>query len=378
MIPFLDVAAIHRPILPLLQEAAARVVASGQYILGAEGAAFEAELAAHLGVGHAVGVGNGLDALALTLRAAGIGPGDEVIVPGNTFVATWLAVSLVGARPVPVDPDLGTHNLDVAGLEAAIGPRTAAIVPVHLYGQPADLAKIAPIAARHGLFLLADGAQSIGARLSGAPVEKQAAATTLSFYPGKNLGALGDAGAVLTDDSALAERVRLLGNYGSRAKYHHEVAGQNSRLDELQASLLRVKLEYLPLWNARRAEIADRYSRELSGVGLPVVLPGVDPVWHLYVVTSPRRNQLVRHLVERGVQTIIHYPIPPHRQAAYAAGDFELPVTEQLARTVLSLPMGPHLSDEQVGQVIAAVNDFSQASESPRANAPGERAGAPQ
>ena len=327
MIRFLDLAEIHRPILPELQSAVARVVSSSQYILGPELEAFEQELAEHSGVRHAVGVGNGLDALCLTLRAAGIGPGDEVLVPGNTFVATWLAVSLVGARPVPVEPDPVTHNLDPDAIEAAITARTVGIVPVHLYGQPALLDKISLLAAKHSLFVLADGAQSVGARLDGLPVAAHAPATTLSFYPGKNLGALGDGGAVLTNDPDLADKVRLLRNYGSRRKYQHEVAGQNSRLDEIQAAVLRVKLRHLDAWNDRRRAIAARYSQELANtsVGLPGVAPGADPVWHLYVVTSDRRDELAEHLGQQGVETLIHYPVPPHRQAAYEAEGWSFP-----------------------------------------------------
>ena len=319
MIRFLDLAEIHRPILPDLQSAVARVVASGHFILGPELEAFEQELADHCGVRHAVGVGNGLDALSMTLRAFGVGRGDEVLVPGNTFVATWLAVSLVGARPIPVEPDPATHNMDPAAIEASITARTAGIIPVHLYGQPALMDEVRAIAARHSLFVLADGAQSVGARLDGRPVAAHAPATTLSFYPGKNLGALGDGGAVLTDDPEIAEKVRLLRNYGSRRKYHHEVAGQNSRLDEIQSAALRVKLPHLEAWNDRRRAIASYYSGELaeSSVGLPQVAGTTDPVWHLYVITSAARDGLAQHLHRDGVETLIHYPVPPHRQAAY-------------------------------------------------------------
>lgn len=361
MIRFLDVAGIHRPILDELQAATSRVVASGHYILGPELEAFEDELATYCGVQHAIGVGNGLDALSMTLRAAGIGPGDEVVVPGNTFVATWLAVSLVGARPVPVEPDPRTHNIDPAAIEDAVSARTAAIIPVHLYGQPAAMHEVRAVAARHSLFVLADGAQSVGARLGGAPVAAHAPATTLSFYPGKNLGALGDGGAVLTDDADLAEKVRLLRNYGSRRKYHHEVAGQNSRLDEIQAAALRVKLAHLDAWNDRRRRIAGRYAHGLGGitsVGLPSVMPGADPVWHLYVITSERRDELAEHLRSRGVETLIHYPVPANLQAAYRSEGWRLPVTEALAARVLSLPMGPHLTDEQCSQVVDAIGEF--------------------
>jgi dTDP-4-amino-4,6-dideoxygalactose transaminase len=362
VIRFLDLAEIHRPILSDLQAAVARVVASGHFILGPELEAFEDELADHSGVRHAVGVGNGLDALSLTLRAAGIGPGDEVLVPGNTFVATWLAVSLVGARPVPVEPDPVTHNLDPDAIEAAISPRTAGIIPVHLYGQPARMDQIGRIAATHSLFVLGDGAQSVGARLNGLPVAAHAPATTLSFYPGKNLGALGDGGAVLTNDPDLADKIRLLRNYGSRRKYEHEVAGQNSRLDEIQAAVLRVKLHHLDAWNDRRRAIAARYSQGLvdTSLGLPGVASGAEPVWHLYVITSERRDDLAEHLHRQGIETLIHYPVPPHRQAAYAAEGWRLPQTDRLAGQVLSLPMGPHLNDERCSRVVEAVSAFSR------------------
>lgn len=359
MIPFLDLTEVHRPILGDLQAAVSRVVSSGYFVLGPQLEAFEGELATHEGVDHAVGVGNGLDALSLVLRAVGVGRGDEVIVPGNTFVATWLAATILGARPVPVDPDPVTHAMDPTRVAAAITPRTRAVIPVHLYGRAAALPALRDIADRHGLFLLADGAQSIGAVLDGSPVATLADATTLSFYPGKNLGALGDGGAVLTGDPDLAERIRLLRNYGSRRKYEHEQVGQNSRLDEIQAAALRVKLRHLDAWTARRRVLAERYTSGLSSSSVTVPEPGgTDHVWHLYVVTSERRDALARHLADCGIQTLVHYPIPPHRQVAYADEGWQLPISEGLADRVLSLPMGPHLTDEQCDRVIEAIHRF--------------------
>lgn len=359
---FLDLSAIHGPLAPELAGAMQRVLESGRFILGPEVEAFEAELAEHEGAKHVVGVGNGLDALALLLRALGIGAGDEVIVPSNTFVATWLAVTLVGAVPVPVEPSPSTHNIDPAGLAEVIGPRTAAIIPVHLYGQPADMESINRIASERSLAVIADGAQSVGANLGGAPVAGHALATTLSFYPGKNLGALGDGGAILTDDAQVADRVRLLGNYGSRARYNHELAGQNSRLDEIQAALLRVKLRSLDMWTHKRRALANRYSRGLAGTTaiLPAVLPGADPVWHLYVVRHRLRDRLAEFLADRGVETLIHYPVPPHRQNAYSGSSWDLPIADELASSVLSLPMGPHLSEADVDDVVGLVWEFGE------------------
>ncbi|HKR64756.1 MAG TPA: DegT/DnrJ/EryC1/StrS family aminotransferase, partial [Thermoanaerobaculia bacterium] len=287
-VPFLDLAAAYDELRDELDAAALRVLHSGWYILGPEVEAFEHEFASYCGARHCVGVGNGLDALQLMLTAAGIGAGDEVIVPANTYIATWLAVSRAGATPVPVEPDAATHNLDPAGVEAAITARTKAILAVHLYGQPADMTSLSAIAKRHALLLFEDAAQAHGATWHGARAGSLADAAAFSFYPGKNLGALGDAGAVTTNDAALADRVRLLRNYGSRVKYEHEVQGGNSRLDAVQAALLRVKLKRLDEWNDRRRVIARRYSSELANC--PHVLEGADPSWHLYVITSDRRD----------------------------------------------------------------------------------------
>jgi dTDP-4-amino-4,6-dideoxygalactose transaminase len=363
-VPFLDVRAAHLELRDELDAAFARVLERGQYILGPEVEAFEQEFAAACGARHCVGVASGLDALHLSLLALGVRPGDEIIVPSNTFVATWLAVSQCGARPVAVEPDEGTFTLDPARLERAMGPRTRAIVPVHLYGHPADMDPILDIAKRRGIPVLADAAQAHGALYRGRPVGALGDAAAWSFYPGKNLGALGDGGAVTTDDAALAERLRILRNYGSRTKYVNEVRGFNSRLDELQAALLRVKLRRLDAWNARRREIAARYLdglRSAPSVRLPRVAAWASPVWHLFVVRAAARASLQDHLARAGVVTLVHYPIPPHLQAAYAdlgwpRGAF--PIAERMHDEVLSLPIGPHMTDEQVTEVIEAVIAF--------------------
>ncbi len=358
MIPFLDVGSPNRDVADQLAEAYQRVAASGYYVLGPELEAFETELADAEGVTQSIGVGTGLDALALALRASGIGAGDEVIVPSNTFIATWLAVSQIGAIPVPVEPRDDTCNLDPDRITAAITPRTSAIVPVHLYGQPADMTPIRQIADSHSLALIADGAQSVGATYSGRPVAEYADATALSFYPGKNLGALGDAGAVLTSDEDLANEIRRLRNYGSTVKYFHDTPGTNSRLDELQAAFLRAKLPMLPQWNQRRTQIADHYATGLADQDLRLVTqtPASQSAWHLYVIRHPQRDQLQQLLTEHGIQTLIHYPRPPHLQAAYPQfHDADLPIAARQAQQVLSLPIGPHLTNQQADEVIAAV-----------------------
>ena len=359
-IPFLDVPAAYAELREELDDAARRVMASGQYILGPEVTAFEEEFAAYCGTRHAVGVGSGLDALRLILLALELAPGDEVIVPSNTFIATWLAVSQAGATPVPVEPGPAGHNITAAVVEAAITPRTKAIMPVHLYGQPADMDALVALGRDRGIPVIEDAAQAQGARYGDRRAGSLADAAGFSFYPGKNLGALGDAGAITTDDDALAERVRLLRNYGSKVKYHHELPGLNSRLDSLQAAFLRIKLRRLDEWNERRRAVAARYLERLAGAAdlvLPSVAPATEPVWHLFVVQHPRRDALQKQLGEAGVDTIIHYPIPPHRTAAYAAG-FEgrrLPVAERLGDEVLSLPIGPHLAPEDADRVADAV-----------------------
>ncbi len=358
-IPFLDLQRINLRHQDAYAAALARVLASGRVLLGEETEAFEREFAAYCGVKHCIGVGNGLDALHLVLRAWGIGAGDEVIVPSHTFIATWLAVSQAGATPVPVEPDEASFNLDAARVEAAITSRTRAIVPVHLYGRPAAMDELCAIARRHGLRVLEDAAQAHGARLNGRRCGGLGDAAAFSFYPGKNLGALGDGGAVTTDDDALAERLRLLRNYGSRIKYQHDLPGYNTRLDELQAAFLRERLRRLDADNARRREIAQAYARQLRrlpGLDLPGVAAGVEPVWHLYVVRHAQRERLAAELQARGVASLVHYPTPPHRQAAYAAyATAALPIADRLAAEVLSLPMDPTLDADGVAAVVAAV-----------------------
>jgi dTDP-4-amino-4,6-dideoxygalactose transaminase len=365
-VPFLDLLAPHVELEQDLHDAYQRVMQSGWYILGREVRAFEDEFAAYCEAEHCVGVGNGLDALHLVLRAYGIGNGDEVIVPANTYIATWLAVSYAGARPVPVEPDERTYNLDPERVEAAITPRTRALIAVHLYGQPADMDVLNDIATLHRLKVIEDAAQAHGARYRDRRVGALGDAAGFSFYPGKNLGALGDGGAVVTNDATLADKVRVLRNYGSRVKYHNEVKGFNSRLDELQAALLRTKLASLDEWNARRKGLAAQYMNTLGDVpdlALPFVPEWADPVWHLFVVQHPQRDAVQQHLADAGIGTLIHYPIPPHLSDAYSddewrIGDF--PVTERIAKEVLSLPMGPHLESRMVGFVAEAIAEVKR------------------
>lgn len=359
-VPFLDLHAAYLELKPEIDAAVARVLDSGWYILGPEVDAFEAEYAAYCEAEHAIGVANGLDALHLALLAMGVGPGDEVIVPSNTYIATWLAVSQCGATPVPVEPVEATYNIDPARIEAAITPATRVILPVHLYGQPADLDPILAIARKHGLRVLEDAAQAHGARYKGRRIGAHGDAVAWSFYPGKNLGALGDGGAVTTNDPELADRIRVLRNYGSRVKYVHEVKGFNSRLDSIQAAVLRVKLRVLDEWNARRRGIAQRYLAGLasSRLVLPQVPEWAEPVWHLFVVRHPERDALVKRLNEAGVGTLIHYPVPPHLQAAYAEMGFGVgafPVAERMAGEVVSLPMGGQLQFEESEQLLSVL-----------------------
>ncbi|CAM5299111.1 DegT/DnrJ/EryC1/StrS family aminotransferase [Thauera mechernichensis] len=358
-VPFLDLHAAYLELKPEIDAAIARVLDSGWYILGPEVDAFEAEYAAYCEAEHAIGVANGLDALHLALLAMGVGPGDEVIVPSNTYIATWLAVSQCGATPVPVEPVEATYNIDPARIEAAITPATRVILPVHLYGQPADLDPILAIARKHGLRVLEDAAQAHGARYKGRRIGAHGDAVAWSFYPGKNLGALGDGGAVTTNDPELADRIRVLRNYGSRVKYVNEVKGFNSRLDPIQAAVLRVKLRVLDEWNARRRGIAQRYLEGLAGSGLmlPQVPEWAEPVWHLFVVRHPERDALVKRLNEAGVGTLIHYPVPPHLQEAYSEMGFGVgafPVAERMAGEVASLPIGAQMAAEGV-EVISGV-----------------------
>lgn len=363
---FLDLAAIHRPLRPDLRAAHDRVVARGRYLFGPELDQFEARWAGVCGTDHAVGVGSGLDALILALRALDVGPSDEVVVPSNTFIATWLAVSAVGAVPVPAEPAPRTHLVTADSMAERITSRTAALLPVHLYGRPGDGPAFEALAARHGLALVFDAAQAHGATVHDRPLGHFGHAQAWSFYPGKNLGALGDAGAVTTDDPAVAQRVRRLRNYGSDQRYSFVERGMNSRLDEQQAANLCVALDHLPAWTDRRREIAQRYRvglADLSDAVAPrLVLPPTHPghVWHLFVVEDEDRDTLQDDLAHRGIETLVHYPVPPHLQAAYrdlGLGSGSFPAAERAAGCVLSLPIGPHLDDAAVDRVIAAVRE---------------------
>ena len=363
-VPFLDMKAQYDELRDEFDRAYQRVMASGWYILSDEVHAFEQEFADHIGVKHCIGVGNGLEALQLIFMGYGIGAGDEVIVPANTYIASWLSVSYVGATPIPVEPNPATHNIDPLRIAQAITKRTKAIMPVHLYGQPTEMTEIWKLAEGHGLRIVEDSAQAHGVKYMDKMAGNLGSAAAFSFYPTKNLGAFGDAGAVTTNDDMLADKVRVLRNYGSRKKYYNEVRGHNSRLDPLQAAFLRVKLNYLDEWNARRDKLANYYCEHLNGLpglGLPVTAPQAEHGWHIFVVTHDDRDGLKSHLEEHGVDTLIHYPVPPHLSEAYAdlgykAGDF--PLSEKLANTVLSLPIGPHVTREQADFVVERIREF--------------------
>lgn len=360
-IPFLDLVKPHEELRFELQEAYKQVISSGLYVLGNEVAQFEKEFSYFCNAKYCIGVGNGLDALELILRAYDIGVGDEVLVPSNTYIATWLAVTHVGATPVAVEPDAQTYNLDTTRIETLITAKTKAIIAVHLYGQPADMDAINTIAKKHRLKVIEDAAQAHGALYKGRRVGSLGDAAGFSFYPGKNLGALGDGGAVVTNDNELAQRISVLRNYGSKTKYHNEVKGFNSRLDELQAAFLRVKLRKLDEWNSRRKSIATQYLSQLSGMNfiLPYVPDWASPVWHLFVLRSSNRNELQEHLLREEVGTMIHYPIPPHLSEAYhGKGDtnYKLNIAEELANQVISIPIGPHLSKTDMNTIIHIIS----------------------
>jgi len=393
LIKFLDLHKINERFRGELDAATKRVLDSGWYLLGREVETFEADFAAYCGVKHAIGVADGLDALNLIVKAYGFGPGDEIIVPANTYIASILAISANGAMPVLVEPEWSTRLIDADRIESAITPRTKAIMVVHLYGRAMDMAKVRELAKRHDLKVIEDCAQAHGAvcvppqsatrppQQSNNQTIKQSNnscrvgalgdAAGFSFYPGKNLGCLGDGGAVTTNDDELAAKIRAIRNYGSDRKYHHIYQGTNSRLDEIQAAWLGVKLPHLDADNVRRAEIAARYCREISNplVELPDnpnlqpstfnLQPALAHVWHVFAVTSPERDRLERHLNGCGIQTNIHYPTPPHKQGAYRElSGLSLPVTERLHREILSLPMSPVLTDDEVSEVVEAVNSF--------------------
>jgi dTDP-4-amino-4,6-dideoxygalactose transaminase len=356
-VPFLEIGATYAELKEGFDDAYRRVMESGRVLLGDETRAFEEEFAAYSGCDHCIAVGNGLDGLELVLRAWGIGPGDEVLVPAHTFIATWLAVSSVGATPIPIEPNPHTFNIDANLLESAITSRTKAIIPVHLYGQPAEMDAVSAVANSHGLKILEDNAQSQGARYKGKRTGSLGHAAATSFYPGKNLGAFGDAGAVTTNDADLADSIRMLRNYGSKIKYQHEIFGVNSRIDELQAAFLRVKLRNLDEWNGRRAQIASLYRERFKELEPKVQVQRVpeylEPVWHLFVITCPWRDDLQAFLAEQGIETLIHYPVPPYACPMYATyqAHKDLPLSTKLADQVLSLPIGPQMSYAQASSV---------------------------
>lgn len=370
MIKFLDLQAAITELHDEITSEINRILLSGQYILGNEVEAFEHQFASYTETNHAIGVGNGLDAIHLTLLALGVGEGDEVIVPSNTYIATWFAVSHCGATPVPVEPDLMTYGIDASRIEEAITPKTKVILPVHLYGQPADLEPILSIAKKQGIFVVEDAAQAHGARYRGKRIGGHGDAVAWSFYPGKNLGAIGDGGAVTTNNQDLANRIRKLRNYGSPQKYIHDSIGWNSRLDPIQAAILRTKLKYLDEWNLRRSSIAKIYTETLQSTSLtlPALQDWATPVWHLFVVAHAERDRLQNALAQRGIPTLIHYPVPPHLQNAYhnlQLTEEQLPIATTLSKQILSLPIGPHLPPSDVEFVAQTTKSILQDFTSP-------------
>ncbi len=359
-VPFLDLRASYEELKEPIDAAIKRVLDSGWYVLGDEVEYFQSEYAQFCGASYCIGVANGLDALHLALLALGVGPGDEVIVPSNTYIATWLAVSHCGATPIPVEPNRDSHNMDVSKIESAITMRTKVILPVHLYGQSVDLDPILSLARKYDLRVLEDAAQAHGALYKGRRIGSHGDAVAWSFYPGKNLGAIGDAGAVTTNSPQIAECIRVLRNYGSKEKYVNQEIGYNSRLDPIQAAVLRVKLQHLEKWNMRRTSIAKMYLNALSGhdLVLPKCEQFAEHAWHQFVVKSQERDALQAQLKKTGVNTLIHYPIPPHLQAAYHPMGFKkgnFPIAESLADQVLSLPIDPHMSQDQIDYVTESI-----------------------
>lgn len=362
-IPFASFLPMEREIGDELQEAFTRVLSRSWYIGGPEDAAFEKAFAEYCGTKYCVGVGNGLDALMLAIKAKGIGKGDEVIVPSNTYIATALAVTYTGATPVFVEPDIQTFNIDPKRIEEKITSNTKAIMPVHLYGQACDMDPIIAIARKHNLYVIEDCAQAHGATYKGRKVGTFGDAAGFSFYPGKNLGALGDAGAVVTNDKKLADRIRALGNYGSDYKYHHIYQGNNSRLDEIQAAILSVKLPHLDHMNADRRRIAEIYSKGIKhpDIILPYVNPETVPVWHIYGIRCKRAKELSAYLEANGIGINHHYPIPMHLQECYKNLNIEkgaLPIAEEISETEISLPMYYGMTDEEIQTVIDTINEF--------------------
>ena len=362
-VPFVTFLPIERELGDELHSAFERVLARSWYIMGEENKAFEKAFSAYCGAGYCVGVGNGLDALILSLRALGIGEGDEVIVPSNTYIATALAVTYVGAKPVFAEPDIRTYNIDPDQIEKKITEKTRAIMPVHLYGQPCDMDTIMKIAAENSLYVIEDCAQAHGAEYKGQKVGSFGNLAGFSFYPGKNLGALGDAGAVLTNRAELADKVRAIGNYGSDYKYHHIYKGYNSRLDEMQAAFLSEKLPFLERMNEDRRRTAEKYTEGIRNEAVikPYVMEGVLPVWHIYGIRCKERDALERHLNSKGIGTNRHYPIPMHLQECYKdlnIPEGELPIAEEISKTELSIPMYYGMTDDEIQYVIDAINEF--------------------
>lgn len=365
MVKFLDMRPMHDKIKNEIMQAIERVYDSNWYILGKEVEKFEEEFATYCGTKYCIGVGNGLEALHLILRGYGIGEGDEVIVPSNTYIATALAVSYAGATPVFVEPDNKTYNIDPTLIESAITDKTKAIMAVHLYGQPCDMDSINEIARKHNLKVIEDNAQSQGATYKGKKTGSLGDAAGISFYPGKNLGALGDAGAITTNDEDLANKIRTLRNYGSNKKYFNEYKGFNSRLDEMQAAVLRVKLRYLDEWNAYRKEVASNYLNKINNknIILPYVHKDINPVWHQFIIRTNNREDLQKYLEEQGISTMIHYPVPIHKQEAYKEySDMigKLPIAESIADEILSLPIYPEMSKFDIDKVIESINRYEK------------------
>ncbi|MET3979698.1 dTDP-4-amino-4,6-dideoxygalactose transaminase [Mucilaginibacter sp. UYP25] len=363
-VPFLSFTGQNHLIEAKIRAAFERVFQNNWYILGKEVSDFERAYANYNQVQNCIGVANGLDALHIALKSLEVGEGDEVITPSNTFIATWLAISQTGATIIPVEPDPGTFNLDVTRLEAVITPKTKVIMPVHLYGQACQMDAIMQIASKHDLYVVEDNAQAQGCTYNGKPTGSFGNINATSFYPTKNLGAYGDAGALTTNDAGLARKAKLIRNYGSEKKYYNDVIGVNSRLDELQAAFLLVKLEYLNGWLNERKQIAAAYTDQLAGIPgliLPVTAPGADHVYHLYVIRTARRDELEQHLTGKGIGTAIHYPVAPHLQKAYGhlgykKGDF--PIAEELAETCLSLPLNPGMTEGEIKYVCEIIRLF--------------------
>jgi len=362
-VPFLNLNRLHHEISDELKHSFSDILTKGQFIGGEYLDTFEKSYSAYTGSDYCVGVGNGLDALVICLKALDVGPGDEVIVPSNTFIATWLAVTHCGATIVPVEPDIRTHNIDVSLIEERITEKTRVIIPVHLYGQPANLDEIIQLASKYKLYVIEDAAQAHGASYKGKKIGSHGDLVAWSHYPGKNLGALGDAGSITTNNKELANKVRLIGNYGSNERYIHELPGINSRMDPIQASVLSIKLNYLDIWNERRREIAETYLNELKD--LDITLPFIEEfnlsVWHLFCIRSSQRDKLRKVLLDRGVETLIHYPTPPYAQEAYEYLGWDqkkFPLSSRISNQLVSLPLCPSMSDDQVEHVIDSVNSF--------------------